>query len=95
MRFGWMHVIVYTKKLFEFHASLAKFGKYFHNFFVIDDDLCSNLTLCCEINAYMNDIIVQQSIFWYAKPCHISTIPTKELRSITFNNIFPWNFAHT
>jgi len=30
--------------------------------FVIDDGLCPNLTLCCEINAHMNDIIVQQNI---------------------------------
>jgi hypothetical protein len=27
--------------------------------FVIDDVLCSNLAICCGINAHMNDIIVQ------------------------------------
>jgi hypothetical protein len=32
----------------------------FHSNFVIDDGLCSNLALCCEINARMNDIIIQQ-----------------------------------
>jgi hypothetical protein len=26
----------------------------FHKKFVIDDGLCHNLTLCCEINAHMN-----------------------------------------
>jgi hypothetical protein len=30
--------------------------------FVINDDLCPNLTLCYEINAHTNDIIVQQGI---------------------------------
>jgi hypothetical protein len=34
----------------------------FHQNFIIDDGLCPNLTLCCEINAHMNDIIVQQNI---------------------------------
>jgi hypothetical protein len=34
----------------------------FHWNFVIDDDLCFNLTLCYEINANMNDITIQQNI---------------------------------
>jgi hypothetical protein len=34
----------------------------FHWNFAIDDGLCLNLALCCEINTYMNDIIVQQNI---------------------------------
>jgi hypothetical protein len=34
----------------------------FHWNFVIDDDLCFNPTLCREINAHMNDIVVQQNI---------------------------------
>jgi len=34
----------------------------FNEIFVIDDGLCPNQTLCCEINAHMNDIIVQQNI---------------------------------
>jgi hypothetical protein len=39
----------------------------FHYNFVIDDRLCLNLTLCCEINAHMNDIIVQQIIILICK----------------------------
>ncbi len=34
-----------------------------HNNFGIDDGLCPNLALCFEINAHMNDIIVEQNIF--------------------------------
>jgi hypothetical protein len=34
----------------------------FHQNFIIDDGLCPNLTLCYEINAHMNDIIVQHNI---------------------------------
>ncbi len=40
---------------------------YFHQNFVIDDGLCPNLALCCEINAHMNDIIVQQNIVLICK----------------------------
>jgi hypothetical protein len=32
----------------------------FHSNFAIDDGLCSNLVVRCEINARMNDIIIQQ-----------------------------------
>jgi hypothetical protein len=39
----------------------------FHYNFVIDDGLCPILTLCCEINAHMNDIVVQQSIILICK----------------------------
>jgi hypothetical protein len=61
----------------------------FHSNFVIHDGLCPNLTLCCEINAHMNDIIVQQNIILICrKPYHIFAIPTKGLRSTTFNDIF-------
>ncbi len=45
--------------LFKFHAYGGNLENNFHLTFVIDDGLCLNLTLCCEINAYMNDIIVQ------------------------------------
>jgi hypothetical protein len=36
------------------------FKNNFHSNFAIDDGLCFNLALCCEINAHMNDIIAQQ-----------------------------------
>jgi hypothetical protein len=38
---------------------MVEISKIIHENFVIDDDLCSNLAICCEINAHMNDIIVQ------------------------------------
>jgi hypothetical protein len=31
---------------------------------------------------------------WLVKPWNISTIPTKGLKNITFNDNFPWNFTH-
>jgi hypothetical protein len=40
----------------------------------------------------MNDIIVQQVLFWFGEPYHTSTIPTKGLAIITFNNIFSMKF---
>jgi hypothetical protein len=58
----------------------------FHWNFVIDDDLCFNLTLCYEINANMNDIIVQQSIILITKPCHIFTIEE-------FGDMNKWKFG--
>jgi hypothetical protein len=64
----------------------------FHGYFVINDGLCLKLALCCEINAYMNDTIIQKISFLFAKPCHISIIPTKGLRCYI---IFPLNFTHT
>ncbi len=49
--------------------------------FVINDGLCPNLALCYEINAHMNDIIVQYKVlFWLVKLCHIFAIPTKGLK---------------
>jgi hypothetical protein len=39
----------------------------FHSNFVIDDGLCPNLVVCCEINANMNDIIWQQNIILICK----------------------------
>jgi len=61
-----------TKYPFFHSDSLTNFNTYpsfihhggnlkisFHWNFVIDDGLCFNLTLCYEINAHMNDIIVQ------------------------------------
>jgi hypothetical protein len=39
----------------------------FHQNFVRDDGSYPYLTLCCEINAHMNDIIVQQNIIWILK----------------------------
>jgi len=64
----------------------------FHLNFVKDDGSYLNLTLCCEINAHMNDIIVQQDIIFIKKSCHICTIPTKGLRSTMFNNRFSMKF---
>jgi hypothetical protein len=34
----------------------------FHQNFVKDDGSYPNVAVCCEINAHMNDIIVQQNI---------------------------------
>jgi hypothetical protein len=42
----------------------------FHQNFVKDDGPYPHLTLCCEINAHMNDILIQQNIIfiWKALP---------------------------
>jgi len=39
----------------------------FHQKFVIDDGVCPNLAFCCEINAHMDDRIVQQNIVLICK----------------------------
>jgi hypothetical protein len=74
---GWMHVtMTYTKNydnliIFSTYPSFMHNGRNlknnFHWNFVIDDCLYPNLPLCCEINAHMNDIIVQQSIILICK----------------------------
>jgi hypothetical protein len=38
---------------------MVEIWKIIHKFFVIDDGLCFNLAISCEINAHMNDIIIQ------------------------------------
>jgi len=85
-----MHAMVYTKKCYSL-TILNIYLSFLHHGenleinlnFVINDGLCPNPTLCCEINAHMNDIIIQKILFWFAKPCHISIIPTKGPRCIT------------
>jgi hypothetical protein len=52
----------------------------------MDDGLYPNLTLCCEINAHMNDIIVQQSIMLIWKALSHLCNSKKGLRSTTFNS---------
>jgi hypothetical protein len=64
----------------------ANLDNNFHSNFVKDDGSYPNLTLCYGVNAHTNDIIVQQNIILIGKSCHISIIPTKALRSTTFNN---------
>jgi hypothetical protein len=65
---------------------------HFNSNFVKDDGSYLNLTLCYEINAHTNDIIVQQNIILIRKSYHIFTIPTKGLKNITFNNRFSMKF---
>jgi hypothetical protein len=63
--------MVYTNNyhnltIFSTYSSFMHHGENlenkFHSNFVIDDGLYPNLALCYEINAHMNDIIVQQNI---------------------------------
>jgi len=89
-----MHAMMYTTNchglvIFNTYQS---FMHHSENLEIIDDDLSPNLALYFEINAHMNDIIVQQNIFWFTKPCSIFAIPTKGLRSITFNDYFSMKF---
>jgi len=58
-----MHVTMYTKNchsliVFSTYPNFMHYSENvennFHKKFVIDDGLCHNLTLCCEINAHMN-----------------------------------------
>jgi hypothetical protein len=71
-----LHVMMYTKNsnnltIFSTYLSLmhhdGNLKNNFHSNFVINDGLCPNLALCCEINAHMNDIIVQQNIILICK----------------------------
>jgi hypothetical protein len=71
-----MHVAVYTKNchiltIFRTYLSFMHHGEYLENNFqwnfVIDDSLYPNVTLCCEMNTHMNDIIVQQCIILICK----------------------------
>jgi hypothetical protein len=57
-------------------------------FFAIDDDLYSNLQLCCKISANMNDLIVQQSIIWFAMPQRKYWNYIKGLRNTIFHAYF-------
>jgi len=63
--------MVYTKKchsliVFNTYPSFMHHGGNLenncHSNFVKDDGSYPNLALCCEINAHMSDVIVQQSI---------------------------------
>jgi hypothetical protein len=74
---GCWQVTLYTKNchsLIGFNAYLSLMhpdGKIlFTQNFVTDDGSYPHLTLCCEIDAHVNDIIFQQSIIliWKAQP---------------------------
>jgi hypothetical protein len=71
-----MYPMDYTKNchnltIFDNYSNFMHHGENlentFHQNFVIDDGLCPNLALCCEINAHMNDRIVQQNIVLICK----------------------------
>ncbi len=49
-----------TYSIFMHHGEILE--NIFHQNFVIDDGVCPNLAFCFEINACMNDRIVQQNI---------------------------------
>jgi hypothetical protein len=92
-----MHTIVFTKTCysltnFNTYPSFMHHGEILKNIslkFCKHDGLCPNLTLCCEINAHVNDIIVQHNIILICRgPCHIFAFPTKILRTTTFNDKF-------
>jgi hypothetical protein len=53
--------------------------------------LCLNLSSWCEMNTYMNDLIVQQNIFWFVMSLNIILIATKRL--IVLMKKIPWNFT--
>jgi hypothetical protein len=59
---------------------------------VKDDGSYPNLALCCDINAHTNDIIVQQNIILIWRALSHFTIPTKGLKSTTFNDNFSMKF---
>ncbi len=74
--FGWMYVTMYTKNcdsliVFNTYPNFMHYSENlennFHSNFVIDNGICPNLALYCEINAHMNDIIVQQNIILICK----------------------------
>ncbi len=63
--------MIYTKNyhnliVFSTYPSFMHHGgnleNNFHQNFVKDDGSYPNVAVCCEINAHMNDIIVQQNI---------------------------------
>jgi hypothetical protein len=58
----------------------------FHWNFVIDDSLCLNPTLGCEINVYMNDVIVQQNIILTCRTLKHPRNSNKKKKKNTFNN---------
>ncbi len=90
--------MVYTKNYhnlidFDTYSSFMHHGgnleNNFHWNFVINDGLCSNLALCCEINPHMNDIII---LFWFVKAWNIFAILTKGLINTRFNDDLSMKF---
>jgi len=56
-------------------------------------DLCPSLALCCEINAHMHDIIVQQSIMLICKALkHLCNSRKGLRRSATLNDNLSMKF---
>jgi hypothetical protein len=49
-------IVFNTYSNFIHHS--GKLGINFQGHFVINDGLCPNLTLCCEINGHINDTII-------------------------------------
>jgi hypothetical protein len=64
--------------------------------FAIDDVLCSNLTLCCEINVHINDVIAQQSIVLICISLNFFLqFQEKDHEVLHLMIICPWHFTHT
>jgi hypothetical protein len=84
-------IVFNTYPSFRHHDENLK--NHFHWNFVIDDDLCPNLKLCCEINVHMKDIMIQQYIILISKALNFFTIPTEGLRSITLNDNLSMKFS--
>ncbi len=94
-KYGWIHATVSTKNfhnliVFSTYMSFMHHGgnleNNFHSNFVIDDGLCPNWIVCCEINAHMNDIILQQNITLICKALSHFCNPKLKLKSTTFND---------
>jgi hypothetical protein len=66
----------------------------FHWNFVINYSLCLNPTLGCEINVYMNDIIVQQNIILTCRALKHLCNSNKKTKKLHLIIIIPWNFTH-
>jgi hypothetical protein len=100
-RKGGLHAMVYTKN----YHNLTIFNTYpifmhcgenlenkFHWNFVINDSLCLNPTLGCEINVYMNDIIVQQNIILTCRALKHLCNSNKKTKKTAFNNNYSMKF---
>jgi hypothetical protein len=60
--------------------------------FVINDSLCLNPTLGCEINVYTNDIIVQQNIILTCRVLKHLSNSNKKTKKTAFNNNYSMKF---
>jgi len=96
-----MHVTVYTNKYHNLIV-VSTYPNFMHHGgnlknniqkkFVTYDGLCPNLASYCEVNAHMNDIIIQQNIILICKTLSHVCNSTKGLRTTTFNDIFSMKF---